>query len=313
MYKKTLILIAIFFLLSVSGCSIKRPITWDKRVLHSKIEPVNLVYKEYGKEHNQSMLFLHGFGESQYTWRFLLNDLSKKYHLYTIDLKGFGESPKTDDDDYSVYDQAILVEQFMQQHQIRNTTIVGRSFGGGVALVLALMQNENCMEKKIDRLILINSMSYSQRLPSMLRDLKTPIFGFLGIHLLSSAWIVESGYKYAFFNDELIPKESLVQAEKMLSMPLAKSAYLKSVHCLIPDDIKTVEKKYKDILLPTLILWGEKDVSIHVDMAKRLHKELVNSRLKIFKNTGHMPQEERPKEVLEEIGKFMEATPPHYR
>jgi len=56
-----------------------------------------------------------------------------------------------------------------------------------------------------------------------------------------------------------------------------------------------------------LILWGEEDVSIHVDMAKRLHKELPNSHLKIFEDTGHMPQEEKPKEVIEEIEKFMEA------
>lgn len=308
MYKFFLILVTVFFSLFSVGCATKKPITWEKRVIHTKIEPLDLVYKEYGKEHNQSMVFLHGFGESQYTWRFLVEDLSKKYHLYTLDLKGFGESPKTEDDDYSVYDQAILVQQFMRKHQIRGTTVVGRSFGGGVALVLALMQNENCMEKKIDKLILINSMSYSQNLPSMLRDLKTPLFGFLGIHLLSSSWIVESGYKYAFFNDDLISKESLTHAEKMLSLPLAKSAYLKSVNCLIPDDIEVIEKKYKEILLPTLILWGEEDVSIRVDMAKRLHKELPHSRLKIFKKTGHMPQEERPKEVLNEIADFMEES-----
>ena len=307
MYKFFLILTTAF-LLATTGCATKKPITWEERVVNTKIEPLDLVYSEYGKEHSQTMVFIHGFGESQYTWRFLVDDLSKKYHIYTIDLKGFGESPKTDDDDYSVYDQAILVQQFMQKHQIHNSTIIGRSFGGGVALVLALMQNEKCMEKKIDKLVLINTMSYKQRLPSMLRDLKTPIFGFLGIHLLSSSWIVESGYKYAFFNDDLIPKESLIHAQKMLSMPLAKSAYLKSVHCLIPDDIENIEKKYKNILLPTLILWGEKDVSIRVNMAKRLHKELVNSQLKIFKDTGHMPQEERPKEVLMEIERFMEVS-----
>lgn len=301
MYNFFLILITVFFV----GCSTKTPITWNKRVLQSHIEPLDLVYSEYGKEHNSSMIFLHGFGESQYTWRFLVDDLSKKYHLYTIDLKGFGKSPKSDDDDYSVYDQAILIKKFMEKHHIDKTTIVGRSFGGGVALVLVLMQNDKLIDNKIERLILIDSMSYSQNLPSMLEELKTPILGFLGIHLLSSAWIVESGYKYAFFNDNLITKDSLTYAQKMLSLPSAKSAYLKSVNCLIPDDIKTVEKKYRDITIPTLILWGEDDVSIHVDMAKRLHKDIANSRLKIFKKTGHMPQEERPKEVLKEIKKFM--------
>ena len=303
MYNFFLILITVFFV----GCSAKKPITWEQRINNTHIAPVKLVYSEYGKEHKKSIVFIHGFGESQYTWRFLVEELSKKYHIYTLDLKGFGESPKTDDDDYSVYDQAVLVQQFMQKHQIRDATVVGRSFGGGVALVLALMQNESSLEKKIDKLVLINSMSYSQRLPSMLRDLKIPFFGFLGIHLFSNAWIVESGYKYAFFNDDLIPKKSLTHAEKMLSLPLAKSAYLKSVHCLIPDDIKEIEKKYREIRLPTLILWGEDDVSIRVDMAKRLHKELPNSHLKIFKETGHMPQEERPKEVLKEIERFMGA------
>ncbi len=308
MYKIFLILITVFFV----GCSAKTPITWDKRITNTHIEPVDLVYSEYGKEHKKSMLFIHGFGESQYTWRFLVEKLSKKYHIYTLDLKGFGESPKTDDDDYSVYDQAVLVQKFMEKHQIKDTTVVGRSFGGGVALVLALMQNEKSKsidkktDKRIDKLVLIDSMSYNQRLPSMLRDLKIPFFGFLAIHLFSDAWIVESGYKYAFFNDSLIPKESLTYAEKMLSLPLAKSAYLKCVHCLVPDDIEKIEKKYKEITLPTLILWGEDDVSIRVDKAKRLHHDLPNSRLKIFKKTGHMPQEERPKEVLEEIEKFME-------
>jgi len=303
MYRNFLILITVFFV----GCSAKQPITWEKRIVNTHIEPVDLVYSEYGKGHKRSIVFIHGFGESQYTWRFLVEELSDKYHIYTLDLKGFGESPKSDDDDYSVYDQAVLVQRFMQQHQIIDATVVGRSFGGGVALVLALMQNENTTSKRIGKLVLIDSMSYRQRLPSMLRDLKIPFLGFLAIHLFSDAWIVESGYKYAFFNDDLIPKESLVYAEKMLSLPSAKSAYLKSVHCLVPDDIQEIEKKYRDIRLPTLILWGENDVSIHVDMAKRLHKELPNSHLKIFKETGHMPQEERPKEVLKEIEHFMEA------
>ncbi|MCK4442732.1 MAG: alpha/beta hydrolase, partial [Sulfurovaceae bacterium] len=124
------------------SCANKKPITWNRRVIHSDIKPLRLAYDEYGKNHKTTLLFLHGFGESKYTWHFLIKPLSKYYHLITLDLKGFGDSPKTEDDDYSVYDQAKIVQEFIEDKKLKNLTVVGRSFGGGVALVLALMQEK---------------------------------------------------------------------------------------------------------------------------------------------------------------------------
>ena len=288
------------------GCAVKKPITWEKRVVESNLTHMELAFNEYGKNHKQTMLFIHGFGESRYTWRFLVDDLSKKYHLVTIDLKGFGESPKTEDDDYSVYDQAQIVYDFIKNKNLKNITLVGRSFGGGVALVLAIMQEQQIIKKRLNGLILINSMSYEQKLPSMMRVLTYPIIGFLGIHLMGDKSIAQEAYNFAFCNDELIPLSSVDHSAKMLSMPLAKYAYLKTVNNIVPDDIKFIEKSYKDITLPTLILWGKKDVSIPYKFGKRLHKDLPNSYLRIFKKVGHMPQEEVPKKVLKEINRFME-------
>ncbi len=301
------ILIPILF----SACATKVPITWKKRIVENQVEPLNLVYQEYGVEHNQTMLFLHGFGESKETWRFIVPTLAQKYHLILIDLKGFGLSPKTDDDKYSVYDQALYVKKFIEQHHLNHLTIVGRSFGGGVALVLALMQEKKLMHSTLDKMILINSMAYNQPLPSMLRDLKTPIIGYLGIYLLSNHYMALEAYKYAFWNDNKIPKPSVDYSASIMAQPMAKYAYLKTVHNLIPDDVQSIEKEYQKIKLPTLIVWGKSDVSIHVDRAYRLHRDLKKSQLVILPHVGHMPQEEAPKRVVEEILRFMEETPPH--
>jgi len=301
MKKLILILILILFI----GCSSKTPITWERRVVHSHINPVNLAYDEYGKENNQTLLFLHGFGESRYTWRFITKPLSKKYHLVTVDLKGFGESPKTEDEDYSVYDQAKLIENFIEKRGLKNLTIVGRSFGGGVALVLALMQEKKMFKHNINRLILINTMSYKQHLPSMMWLLQKPIIGYLGIHLLSADTIALEAYNFAFSNDKLIPKDSVTQSAKMIDLPNAKYAYKQTVDYIIPDDIAKVEKEYKDIKLPTLIIWGKDDVSIPYRFGKRLHKDISNSQLVILKGVGHMPQEESPKRVIDIIERFM--------
>ena len=288
------------------GCVQKTPITWEERILDSKIEPLSLYYDEYGDKSNKTILFLHGFGENHHTWRFLVPKLAAKYHLIMLDLKGFGDSPKLKDKDYSVYDQALLVHNFIKEKRLKNVTLVGRSFGGGVALIMSLLQEDKLTDRSIEKLVLINSMSYRQKLPSMMATLNQPLIGYLGIHMLDNEWIATQGYKYAFYDDTKIPKESVQATAAYLTFPLAKYAYLKTVEQLIPDDILTIEKRYAEINLPTLILWGREDISIRVKNAYRLGREIKNSRLKILSHVGHMPQEEKPNVVAEEILKFME-------
>ena len=299
--------IKILPLILLLGCSFKVPVTWNDRVVNRKVEKLSLVYSEYGNRENPTLLFLHGFGENRYTWRFIAPYLELNYHLIMVDLKGFGESPKTRDDFYSVYDQAFVVNEFIQEHHLKDITLVGRSFGGGVALVLALLQYDNLITKNIDSMILINSMAYRQNLPSMLRDLNTPVLGYWGIYLLNNRYMAKEAYRYAFYKNGLISKKSISLASNYLSLPMAKYAYLKTVNQLIPDDIETIQKRYSQIDIPTLILWGEHDVAIRVDKAYRLNRDIEGSSLKLFGNAGHMPQEEIPKEVSDEIIKFMEV------
>ncbi len=297
---------SIILLLTFVACSVKTPVTWEQRILNTEINgSLPLAYTEYGDAKNKTLLFLHGFGESKETWRFLVPTLSQHYHLVLLDLKGFGASPKIKDRAYSVYDQAKIVANFIKKKNYQDLTVVGRSFGGGVTLVLALMQEDRLIDKSISRLILINSMSYRQNLPSMLKTLNQPIIGYLGIHFISNDWIAEEAYKFAFYNNDLISKQSVDHASYVLSLPLAKYVYLETVEQLIPDDIVQIEKRYKSIDLKTLILWGKEDVSIDVSNAYKLHRDLRKSRLKLFKKAGHMPNEEVPKQVVSEILKFM--------
>ena len=304
MFKK--VFLFLWFILFV-GCASKKPISWQNRVLDNRVEALPLSYLEYGVEHSETILFLHGFGESKETWRFLVPKLSQKYHLILLDLKGFGASPKPEDEAYSVYDQAKLVALFMAQKQLKDVTLVGHSLGGGVALVLALMQKDKLIPKRLKQLILINSMSYKQQLPSMLRLLNRPIIGFLAIHIASNDYMAEEAYRYAFYNDDLIPKESVEASSNYMSYPLAKYAYLQTVEQLIPDDIEIIQRRYREILLRTLIMWGREDVSIGLYQGKRLHRNLKNSKLILFSKVGHSPHEEVPQKVTREILKFMEA------
>ena len=166
--------------LAISACSVIYPLedqTDRWQAVGSPKEPVRLAYREEG--HGKPVLLIHGLGTNSYSWRHLWPVLAKDHRVISVDLKGFGRSDKPFDDFYSVSDQARLVSQFMENMALRDVTVVGHSFGGGVALMMALDRRSGAAGR-IKRLVLLNSIAYPQKIPSFFKVLRTPVLGHLG-------------------------------------------------------------------------------------------------------------------------------------
>jgi len=296
-YMYRFIYIAITIVL-FSGCVTKNPNTWQYRVINAPTSDIKLHTNISGK--GKPLLMLHGFGSSSYSFHHIVEPLSKKYRVYNFDLKGFGNSPKPKDYRYSVYDQAVLVSNFIKEHNLTDITLIGHSYGGGVALSLALMDQKN-----IKKMVLIDPAAYKQYIPSLIRKVQIPFIGPLAFYLLPSSYEVKESYYYAFYDKKKINKTTIKEITNNLSKENAKTAYLYAIDDLIPEDISDVSKRYKYIKIPTLILWGDKDVVIRKSKGYRLNKDLQNSELKIIKNCGHIPHEEKPKTVLKYLLNFL--------
>jgi pimeloyl-ACP methyl ester carboxylesterase len=295
MFKKYSVLL---FIILFTACSSKLPNTWHDRVEKRPVSPIKLHIDEKGS--GKPMILLHGFGTNSYSFHSIIEPLSKRYRVYNIDLKGFGSSPKPDDGRYSVYDQATLVLNFIKEHNLKDITLIGHSYGGGVALTLSLMD-----EKNIDKMVLIDAAAYKQYIPTLMNKLKFPLFGPLAFYFLPSSYEIEEGYKYTFYDKKKIKETMIKKLSRSLDKNKAKSAYLSALDDLIPDDIDEISKRYKTIKIPTLIIWGEDDISIDVYNAYRLNHIFPNSKLKVFPHVGHIPHEESPQKVIKEIRKFM--------
>ena len=61
----------------------------------------------------------------------------------------------------------------------------------------------------------------------------------------------------------------------------------------------------KNISVPTLILWGEKDRMTHVDDASFFHETIRGSKLVILEEVGHVPILEDPEQTADEVDKFI--------
>lgn len=89
----------------------------------------------------QPLLLIHGFGASVYHWRYNIPFLARKYHVYAIDMVGFGLSDKPIID-YSAElwrDQVLsfIEEVVMRDRQIDDRVpcvVAGNSLGGFTAL-----------------------------------------------------------------------------------------------------------------------------------------------------------------------------------
>jgi pimeloyl-ACP methyl ester carboxylesterase len=251
------------------------------------------------------ILLLHGFGGSVYSWRYLVPSLSKHYKLLLVDLKGFGSSPKPHDKHYSVYDQAILIYKFILQHDLRNLTIIGHSLGGIVALVTALYLNESDPSRLI-KLILIDSVGYEQQFPRFIEILRTPIVGPLGLYLLPSKLQVKHVLKLAYYDDNKISDDAVAAYAKTLDMPGGRYALLQTAKQIVPVDIEGLTLAYHTITVPTLILWGQEDEIVPLEVGKLLHQAIPHSELFILDQCGHHPHEEKADEVLTILENFLE-------
>ena len=264
--------------------------------------PVNLYYEEHGK--GAPILLIHGFGASSFTWRHMIPELAKTYRVITVDLKGFGQSDKPFDERYSALDQAELIAQLIEDKDLRDLTIVGHSFGGGVALRLAIAANHR-LGGRIARLVLLDSIAYPQQIPMAFRLLDMPLVSQVGVRMVPPSVQTRVALQIAYFDDSKIDEETVEIYSAPLKTAAGKHAIIHSARQIVPEDIDQLPDLYKTITLPTLILWCDHDRIVPLEVGIKLRRTLPNSTLRLVEGCGHMPQEEQPNPTLSLLKGFI--------
>ena len=300
--KATLSLAAIALALGSCGLSAGDAIDGPYARLGPPEAPVKLFYQEEGK--GPPLLLIHGFGASTYTWRYVAPALAQTHRVIAVDLKGFGQSDKPFDERYSVFDQAELLAQLIEDKDLRNLTLVGHSFGGGIALLLALEANER-LEGRITRLVLLDSIAYPQNIPVFFRLLDMPLVSQLGVRMVPPSVQTRVALKIAYLDDSKIDPDEVEIYAAPLKTAAGKHAIIHSARQIMPKDLAEIAQRYNTIELPTLILWCDHDRIVPLEVGLKLRRTLPNSTLRLVEDCGHMPQEEQPASTLKLLKGFI--------
>lgn len=262
-----------------------------------------------GEPGHPVVVLLHGFGGSLYSWRKVVPGLAGTgFRVVAVDLAGFGYSERPDDRAlYTPEGQASLLAEVLERLGIEAAHVLGHSFGGGVALRLALAAREGRDGFEVLSLVLVDST-----LPTYSRAPRAdwPLFRPLSYVLLRTVglrrFFVRKALEEAFHDDARVTPE-LVDAYRdrlLLRGPAGAYASLTG-----PLPRERLEVDLEAVRRPTLVVWGAEDALIPARAGRRAAQRLPDARFVSLSGCGHIPMEECPEAFLEAVLGFL--PPPH--
>jgi pimeloyl-ACP methyl ester carboxylesterase len=256
----------------------------------------------------ETFVLVHGYAGSSFTWRKWLPELTRRGRVLTVDLKGFGDAPKPDDDLYAPGDLADLVVALVRELGLWRVTLVGHSLGGGISLLVAL-RLKDAGEERIGRLVLIGSPAYRQRLPPLVPLSKAPRLGRLLIRAVGAKRAVRMVLRQIVFDAATVSDEQVEAYARPLETPEGVRSAMAVGRSIVPDDLDATASRYPELDLPTLLLWGDRDPVVPLRVGQRLSLDLPRARLAIIERCGHIPPEESPEASFLPLAIFLQETP----
>jgi pimeloyl-ACP methyl ester carboxylesterase len=268
-----------------------------------------LHYEIHGE--GRPLLCIHGLGSSLYTWRELVTPgsplLAGGCKVITPDLKGFGQSPKPMDTRYSTVDHTDLVHDFIQGQALTDLTLIGNSLGGAIALLLAIRLTEQD-PTRLRALVLIDPGAYPDLLPGFVTFMKVPLLSTLAISLIPASLMARFLLRQCYYDRDKITTEQVAAYAAPIASLGGRHAILQTGRQIVPANYGDLAAKFKDIKVPTLIIWGAQDRVIPLEAGLRLRRTIVHAELLELDRCGHLPQEERPTDTIAALMRFLKTT-----
>lgn len=251
------------------------------------------------------LVLLHGLGGEIWMWERQVAALSQRYRLYIPDLLGYGYSdrPRVE------YAPSLFIEmirQFMDQVGVRTADLIGNSMGGGIAWAFALAHPE-----RVGKLVLIDSIPprvvaavRNRLLRGFLAIRHVPLLPYLAV-VIRTRRMVRTALTQIVYDHRLVT-DAVVERQYRISR-IAGTARVLASTVRHADEVGRYARILETLRKPTLIIWGEQDEVLPVEVGRQLHAVIRDSSLVVIKESGHIPMWETPdptnRAILEFLGR----------
>jgi pimeloyl-ACP methyl ester carboxylesterase len=249
------------------------------------------------------LVLLHGTGASLHTWDGWVNALKTERKIIRLDLPAYGLTGPNPTSDYSQEFYASFIDDFLTKLGVKQCIIAGNSLGGSIGWNFAVKYPE-----KVSKMILVDAGGYpmkSKSVPIAFQVAGLPVIKNL-FKYVTPRFIVQKSIENVYADKSKVT-EVLVDRYFELSLRNGnRQAFIDRMSEFRNKGIVNVKTaKIKDLLMPTLIIWGEKDLLIPLEVGEKFHADLPNDTLVVFKNLGHTPMEEDAAKTVAVVKEFL--------
>lgn len=241
--------------------------------------------KQYAND-AEVLVFLHYFGGSGQSWKWVTDILSDKYRCVALTLPGFGGSPAMDNP--SIENFAEYVQKELESLEIRTYTLIGHSMGGKIAMQIAI----NCEKRVVKELILVAPSPPTTE----------PLSDDEKKHMLNHPNLKEAERSVDKAIKQLLTEEQykLAVATQLISDEATWRWWiLQGMNHSIADRAELLE-------LPITVLASEDDPVMTIDIIKqRVMQVLKQAKLITTRQVGHLSPLEAPEWIAAQIGNIV--------
>ena len=262
---------------------------------------LHLHVRDTGPRDAPAVVLLHGFGSSLLTWDAWSDRLSIDHRVVRIDLPGFGLTGADPTADYSDERAGIILAELMDQLGIHQATVMGNSLGGRIAWMFAVHHPD-----RVAKLVLISPDGFASPGFHYGKKPDVPLLMRLLPYTLPE-FMLRPSIEQAYGDPARLTDGTLTRYRDMMLAPGVRSAILvRSASDIRSDPVPLL----RQIRIPTLILWGEKDNMIPFSNAADYARAMPFATVAALAGLGHVPFEEAPLDSFVPVRGFIYQSAP---
>jgi 2-hydroxymuconate-semialdehyde hydrolase len=257
---------------------------------------LNTNYHDVGS--GSAVLLIHGSGpgvSAWANWRLVLPRLKDRARALAPDMAGFGYTEVHGELSFDIDLWLEQLRSLLDTLGIQRVSIIGNSFGGGIALHFAARYPH-----RVEKIVLMGSVG--ARFP--LTHGLDRVWGYQPSRDHMRELIGIFAYNKAIVTDDLV--ELRYQASIRADVQDRFSRLFPAPRQRWIDALALDESTLAALVQPVLLIHGREDQVIPLHASQALKEMLPNARLAVIEQCGHWVQIEHTDEFLREIVGFLE-------
>lgn len=229
------------------------------------------------------LIMLHGFSDTKDSFVDVARVIAPTRRVILPDLPGFSEASAPVDHRYTVASMGAVLVEALRELAPEAVHLAGNSLGGAIAAWIAIEH-----PRWVRSLTLIGAAGVPMPVPSAMQR---------HIEAGHNPFVVREEDEFEPFVRFVVERKPFMPGVVLRAMArdfVARRSMNEKILDELVDDAIDLRERLREIAVPTMVLWGDRDRLIDLSAGKVFHRSIPRARLVVMHGIGHCPQVEAP-------------------